>query len=414
MEHRTTSYRRTLDPYPSESDIYKELTPDDFNFLEDRQLNEYAAVSKKRASYRPSSSCYRPNIWSVLNVIQIFIAILLLIFAFFRFFRIFGRPNGNILLDFIKAEDYAQSNQDGTEIISIKLGASLFVPCCLQLISGFSGVWPGQPRSNYGCLIVHVIFSMFAIVYWFEPITYAALELNLRNVQLENNISSLTYHILLVLLVLTALMVLVVTSLSMCNAILVLSEPCNIVHSPVDVHLGMASVILSIVCSALGVYVSASTLTSVTEWAVPSVRNIAALYGFGLRELIICSYITLATGLCSASTMIQQRNLRLAALVLQIISLFLIFGHMITADRITAVTHNMKTMFSVGLNRPIGPESLLLLYTFISILTVLIVAHTISTILALCKNFSDPLTSSNMYSQQLDEGQEHSAYHANI
>ncbi|CAD5214245.1 unnamed protein product [Bursaphelenchus okinawaensis] len=366
------SYRRTIDPYPSENDVYKQLTPDDFNFLEDRQLADYAQV------------------------------------------KFFSQSNQNVLYDFIKAEDSAQTNQGGTEIIALKLGSSLFIPASLQLISGFSGLWPMGERGNYSCLIIHVIFSMLAIIYWFEPINYAALELNLRTEQLDSELSSLSYGVLLTLLVLGSLIVLLVTSLTMCNAILVLSEPCNVSHSHVDVHLGMATVIISVVCSALSVYVSSSTLRSVTNWVNPTLKN-TVLYGFGLRELIITIYITLATGLCSVSTMTQQRNLRLAALILQLISLLLIFGHLLTADRITAVTHNIKVMFSVGLNRPVGPESILLLYTFIVILAILLVAHTISTIINLCKkcSLSEPLNR-NLYSQHVEDVPEASNYRANL
>lgn len=47
-----------------------------------------------------------------------------------------------LLLDFVKAEDYANSNQEGVTIIGMKLGASIFIPAILQFISSAIALFP--------------------------------------------------------------------------------------------------------------------------------------------------------------------------------------------------------------------------------------------------------------------------------
>lgn len=51
-----------------------------------------------------------------------------------------------MLLDFVKVEDYVASNQDGTDLIAIKLGTSIFLPAFMQLLAGFTGLYPLRRR----------------------------------------------------------------------------------------------------------------------------------------------------------------------------------------------------------------------------------------------------------------------------
>jgi hypothetical protein len=57
----------------------------------------------------------------------------------------------------VKAEDFVDSNQEGAEIIAIKLGSGLFLPAIFQLISGIVvlGSVYRKPPPNY--LLVCII-----------------------------------------------------------------------------------------------------------------------------------------------------------------------------------------------------------------------------------------------------------------
>ena len=46
------------------------------------------------------------------------------------------------MLDFIKAESYANSNEEGRWIVSAKLSASTFAPSILQFASGIASLYP--------------------------------------------------------------------------------------------------------------------------------------------------------------------------------------------------------------------------------------------------------------------------------
>lgn len=104
-----------------------------------------------------------------------------------------------ILLDFIKAEDYANSNQEGSIIIDMKFKSSLFIPSILQFIASAIALFPLYRRppkfymvfKNF-CLInkkkvqiLKLVFSSIAIILWMESIYLAILSINLQNVQLN-------------------------------------------------------------------------------------------------------------------------------------------------------------------------------------------------------------------------------------
>lgn len=253
-------------------------------------------------------------------------------------------PDLGLLLDFVKAEDYAQSNRDGTDVIGVKLGASVFAPALFQVLGGCAGLWPlqrhartcslvsvveidfqqqlinfkiayflnrliwmlnnlsslriqiskkvGGPKfQNVDVLVpqqreqdvqvLHILFASLAVLLWVEPIVYAGLELNLRYVQLESATSSGAYQVrsppppecppaqvLVLLLSLCALDCVVLGALSAAHASTRLCPEGRSASSVPDIHLGMASLVLSLVCASFCVYVTSSTLTNVADWWV--------------------------------------------------------------------------------------------------------------------------------------------------
>lgn len=46
------------------------------------------------------------------------------------------------MLDFLKAEDFASSNSEGTFIIAAKIGSTTVIPCLMQFFAGIAGLFP--------------------------------------------------------------------------------------------------------------------------------------------------------------------------------------------------------------------------------------------------------------------------------
>ncbi|KAI6220081.1 hypothetical protein M3Y99_01619700 [Aphelenchoides fujianensis] len=123
-----------------------------------------------------------------------------------------------------------------------------------------------------------------------------------------------------------------------------------------------------------------------------------ALYGFGLREVIVCSFVFLTCLFACFATLSRRKNLRLTVVVIQTLSLLVLLASLLNEDRMIATAHNIRTMFTQGISQPIGAErwskrfeksieelsctcSLLLLYVFLILLTIMLVVQVVANIL---------------------------------
>ncbi|KAI6220080.1 hypothetical protein M3Y99_01619600 [Aphelenchoides fujianensis] len=237
-------------------------------FLEECNNPPPQRTSQSLGRYGQFSS--NKYVFVTLAVIQIITAILLMVFASFRYLRLYNRNNTDTLMDFVKIEDYVQSNNDGTELISIKTGTSVFLPAIMQLAGGFAGLYPlrRRPPKKQLVQILHVWFMSLSILFWFRPTFYAALELNLRNVQLDDAIDSVTYRLLIALFCVVAVDVFVVNSILLIQASTHLSSAIRTQNHVTDLYVIMLSVIMSALCLSLSIYVSIYTLTNVSSWQV--------------------------------------------------------------------------------------------------------------------------------------------------
>lgn len=172
----------------------------------------------------------------------------------------------------MKVEDYVASNKDGTDLISIKLGTSLFLPAILQFFAGFTGLYPLRrrpPKSLYVsychfyCLcrnfqILNIIFSALTILFWFRPLIYAVFEVNLRNVQLENNYNSGYHWALIVVLCILALDVFIINSILLIYANSHMASSIRTLNHASDLQLSVLSIVLGILCVGCSIYSTAS------------------------------------------------------------------------------------------------------------------------------------------------------------
>uniref|UniRef100_A0A915D967 C2H2-type domain-containing protein n=1 Tax=Ditylenchus dipsaci TaxID=166011 RepID=A0A915D967_9BILA len=304
----------------------------------------------------------------------------MLAFAITRYKLNFESPQTGLdsLLDFTKAEDYANTNQEGTAIVAIKLGQAIFIPAILQFLASVVGLFPLYMRPPKFYMMLHLLFSSFSIVLWIEPIFLAALELNLRNVQLNTFYQGVNFRVLLAVIMLFSADVLLVGSFLAVYSAAQLSSNSRTNNSVVDIHINMCTLLISLACFALSCYATYNSMTKVTYWPTSS-RNLAALYGVGLRELIVSSYVLCAAIYGSCATILRLKSLRLGAIVTQSISLFCIFIYLLNADRITATTHNVQLMLKSSISTPFSGEILMILYFFVVLLAIVLLVQLTST-----------------------------------
>uniref|UniRef100_A0A183U2R0 Transmembrane protein n=1 Tax=Toxocara canis TaxID=6265 RepID=A0A183U2R0_TOXCA len=185
--------------------------------------------------------------------LQLSIALGLLAFGGFRFRRIFevpcyfyredkgdgkrewGEGENKFSLTFQRSSRFADfDNPQGKEVsnesaslASILSGSSWFVPSLLHIIAAITASWPILPNFSSTLQTLYIIFSSFAIIFWFNGIFTTAFELNVYYVQIneyQNTIQwmcylcSFTFRTLVVLFILASINVLIVPTLGIVYA----------------------------------------------------------------------------------------------------------------------------------------------------------------------------------------------------
>ncbi|KAE9554640.1 hypothetical protein FO519_002127 [Halicephalobus sp. NKZ332] len=296
---------------------------DEFRFLNDRpslptRINRF--YQKKQFSFR-----YRKPIFIAIGILQMFMAVCLFAFAIIRYKRVYNNPQADILLDFLKAEDFANSNTEGTAIIAMKVGSSLFIPSILQFTSGICGLFPLYKRPPKFLIIINLLLSSLVLKLLFEPIILVAFELNLRNVQLAPLWDNSSYRLLIAVIIIISIMLLFINAASTVHAASQLINSDETESSFLDLHISMVTIVFSVISICFSIFTCKNSLTTVAEWPGLGLRNLAALYGVGLRELLISSFVFFCSIFGSFAAVIKSRSLRFGALVLQIPLLLYIF-----------------------------------------------------------------------------------------
>uniref|UniRef100_A0AC35FEA2 Uncharacterized protein n=1 Tax=Panagrolaimus sp. PS1159 TaxID=55785 RepID=A0AC35FEA2_9BILA len=357
---------------------------DEFRFLDDRP-----GFATKLGRFYPTqhfSFHYRKPVFTALAIIQIFLAVCLFIFAIIRFRRAFNNPQGDLLLDFLKAEDFATTNREGTSIITTKVGSAAIIPCIMQFFAGISGLFVLYKKPPQFAIVLNMIFASFALILWFEPIILIAFELNLKNVQLQDQHRDTTYQLLIVGTILMTFLLLFINTLSIIHAASQLPKPDETRSSLFDLHINMITIVLAVVTIGFSAYATSKSMTNVALWPRIEVRNQVALYGLGLRELLISAYVFFVSIYASYIGIIKNKLLRFGSLILHIICLLVIFRHLLNGDRILAVFHNIDKTFRADLKSPFTPEIILLMYIFIILMTIAILLQLIPTTLNVFRN----------------------------
>lgn len=266
----------------------------------------------------------RPVLISI-AILEIFIALSLILFAAIRYFRVynvslcylifvqikqcFQNTQIDALLDFIKPEDFAMSNTEGTSIIAMKVGSSLFIPCILLLINGLIGLYPLYKEQPKPLIISNLFFSFLTLKLLFDPIISIAFELNLRNVQITDGWNNSNYRLLIAAISIITILLILINMISIIYSSSQLLKDDEISISPINLCVNIVLIVFSIISICFGVYSTANSMTKVTEWPNVNVRNAAALYGFGLREVLISSFVFLASFINGITVVTKSRNL---------------------------------------------------------------------------------------------------------
>uniref|UniRef100_A0A7E4W4U0 TRP domain-containing protein n=1 Tax=Panagrellus redivivus TaxID=6233 RepID=A0A7E4W4U0_PANRE len=367
-------------PRPSyTANRHRSEVSDEFRFLDDR-----ASFPTKLGRFyyeRSNSFRYRKHFFISLAILQIVLAIAIFVFAVLRYKRVFDNTVTDLLLDFLKAEDFASSNNEGTSIIAMKVGAAAFIPCIMQFLGGLCGLFPFFKRPPRFLVVLNLVFTAIALKQWFEPIILVIFELNLRNVQLEDAHTSAGYRLLITAIVLLTILIVFVHSAVIIHAAAQMGKKDDTHSSLFDLHVNLVTVVLSIIVVGFSAHATSNSLTDVTGWTNFGLRNQAALYGFGLRELLISGFVFFVSIFGSFAAIIHSRELRFGAMALQITSILIIFQHLLTGDRILAVSHNIDKMFRAEVTTPFSAEIPLLLYVFVVLMSISLIVLLVPTAL---------------------------------
>uniref|UniRef100_A0A914BW01 Pre-mRNA-splicing factor SPF27 n=1 Tax=Acrobeloides nanus TaxID=290746 RepID=A0A914BW01_9BILA len=384
-----------VDPetYENETETYNEIVErisDEFRFLEERRAFSQKDDLHKRTSVRFPLR-YRQYLFATLAILQIVVSIGMFIFAITRYSRLFTQnAHSDMLFDFVKAENFVDTNQEGAEIIAIKLGSGLFLPAIFQLISGIVvlGSVYKKPPPTY-LLVLCILLTIFSIVLWIEPLVLATLELNLRHIQFLSDETNIAYfRLMIVLTVLLAIDVLIVASMLLIYATAQFTHFRTIYNSIMDLHINIVTLIIATIALVLSIYSLANSMTDANKWRNSS-RNTLALYGIGLRESILTSYIFLGSLFSMLVSAMRLQTFRFSTFFIQGLSLFMLISNLLNSDRITSVTHNVRVMLNVGTAEPFTGEILLLLYVFVLLLAIAILVQLFTTTFNIFKHFLD-------------------------
>ena len=199
----------------------------------------------------------------------------------------------------------------------MKVGSTLFIPSILQFFSGICGLFPLYKRPPKFLIVINLILSSVVLKLLFEPITLLAFELNLRNVQLSPLWDDSNYRLLIAVITISTIMLFFINTASVIHAASQLIKSDDSESSFLDLHVTMVTIVFSVISICFAAYATANTLTSVAEWPGLGLRNQAALYGFGLRELLISSFVCFSSIFGGFAAVIKSRPLRFGALILQ-------------------------------------------------------------------------------------------------
>uniref|UniRef100_A0A1I7XPT4 Transmembrane protein n=1 Tax=Heterorhabditis bacteriophora TaxID=37862 RepID=A0A1I7XPT4_HETBA len=126
----------------------------------------------------------------------------------------------NILVDIDKPEGIAtfpKENSD-TGIIRVKSAASVFIPAMFHSISALAGFWPLIRKKKRCYQVIHILFSVLAILQWFNCIHSVAIEINVYLVQLQDLYQASSYVIYVVLLCAGYFGTIILPSITLCIA----------------------------------------------------------------------------------------------------------------------------------------------------------------------------------------------------
>ncbi|GMR42283.1 hypothetical protein PMAYCL1PPCAC_12478, partial [Pristionchus mayeri] len=335
---------------------------DEFRFLDDPSM--VPSPSSSRPIVPPSEgtidSPFRSRLsrwtFAVIPLSQLIVSLAILAFSLLRMYRLTqNRQIANILLDLEKPEDYAHTAEEGTEIIRTRLGAASFLASCMNIAAALTGLWPFCTRQQTSTRILHIFFSAFSVLLWFDAILTASQEINLTFVQLEDGLhepSSFPFWISLLVLSSIQLVIVPTLSLSLSSSHL-LPSPSS---SPLSSLFAFSSLLFSSSALSLSAYSASLSTRSTTEWQpLLEIVNQGSLYSFGVPECIVCGYsfllslLTLFIPLLSSLSFFSSSQVLLLPLCSLSLSLYLL-----SPTRLLSLTHAVLVLSPLPSPSPVS------------------------------------------------------------
>ncbi|KHN78914.1 hypothetical protein Tcan_18054 [Toxocara canis] len=288
--------------------------------------------------------------------LQLSIALGLLAFGGFRFRRIFERSSR--FADFDNPQGKEVSNESAS-LASILSGSSWFVPSLLHIIAAITASWPILPNFSSTLQTLYIIFSSFAIIFWFNGIFTTAFELNVYYVQINEYQNTFTFRTLVVLFILASINVLIVPTLGIVYAAFEHTSSAPQKRSLFHSIATLFSILFSATPLFLAVPCLFFTAQNLRQWS--SLNNPILFHLFGLRELVVSAYSLIVSVIGFAITLTTSRRLRFGVVILYSVSLLVILVYLVNGERIFSIVENFRALEATHLDSTLIPVTSVLM-----------------------------------------------------
>ncbi|EYC15602.1 hypothetical protein Y032_0036g3239 [Ancylostoma ceylanicum] len=334
--------------------------------------------------------------YCLLPLIQLTISIGLILLAVLRLRELFqDRLLSNSLIDFEKPDGPLPLDEENesSRTLKIRSAISVLIPAAFQCVAAVAGFWPlaRENRRYYQC--IHITFCSLAVLQWLPSVHAVAIELNQTFVQMHEWYQMSSYLIYVILLCAAAFGAVILPSITLCIAATqLLPYSRQLKGDVIGVCLALGTALIAATVCCFSGYATSRSLTNVTQWkASPVVANQSALYSFALKEVIVASYVLLASVFFFVSAVQRNQSLVIASAIIQIICV-LALGQLLSPSRLAAVLVNSRVLAIDNSIYPVAQVNVVLLYAFIIALLFLISVQFITTIISL-RSHSTPTAS---------------------
>ncbi|KAK6740008.1 hypothetical protein RB195_008464 [Necator americanus] len=292
--------------------------------------------------------------------------------------------SSNSLIDFDKPDAHLPMDDESSRTLKIRSAISVLIPAAFQCVAAIAGFWPLAKESSNRYKYIHIVFCSLAVLQWLPSVHAVAIELNQTFVQMHEWYQMSSYLIYVILLCAAAFGAIILPSITLCIAatqLLPYSRQLKGDVIGVCLALGTALIAASVCC--FSGYATSRSLTNVTQWkASPVIANQSALYSFALKEVIVASYVLLASVFFFVAAVQRNQSLVIAAAIIQLICV-LALSQLLIPSRFAAVLINSRVLSIDNSIYPVAQVNVVLLYAFLIALLLVISIQFIATVISI-------------------------------